>query len=53
VPAAIVIDPLSSERMLHKEYDRKCSVGKNIDGRESQGACPEDELFGGKPPVVK
>jgi hypothetical protein len=22
-------------------------------GRESQGACPQDELIGGKPPVVK
>jgi hypothetical protein len=24
-----------------------------ITGRESQGACSEDELIGGKPPVVK
>jgi hypothetical protein len=24
-----------------------------ITGRESQGACRQDELIGGKPPVVK
>jgi hypothetical protein len=40
--------------MLHKEYNRKCSVEKkNITGRESQGACRQDELIAGKPPVVK
>jgi hypothetical protein len=43
---------LSSERMLHKEYDRNGSV-KNICRRESQGARRQDELNGGKPPVVK
>jgi hypothetical protein len=26
---------------------------KKIDGRESQGAWRQDELIGGKPPVVK
>jgi hypothetical protein len=26
---------------------------KKITGRESQGACRQDELIGGKPPVVK
>jgi hypothetical protein len=26
---------------------------KKIAGRESQGACRQDELIGGKPPVVK
>jgi hypothetical protein len=36
----------SSERMLRKDYDRKCSVEKNTD-RESQGACRQDELIGG------
>jgi hypothetical protein len=32
VPAAIVNDRLilSSERMLHEDYNRKCSVGKKI-----------------------
>jgi hypothetical protein len=39
--------------MLHKDYNRKGSVGKNITGRESQGTCRQDELIGGKPPVVK
>jgi hypothetical protein len=38
--------------MLRKDYDRKGSVEKN-DGREFHGAWHEDELFGGKPPVVK
>jgi hypothetical protein len=38
--------------MLHKDYDRKRSV-KKITGRESQGAWRQDELIGGKPPVVK
>jgi hypothetical protein len=26
---------------------------KEISGRESQGACHQDELIAGKPPVVK
>jgi hypothetical protein len=38
--------------MLHKDYDRKRSVQKII-GRESQGAWRQDELIGGKLPVVK
>jgi hypothetical protein len=38
--------------MLHKDYDRKC-LAEKITGRESQGACRQDELIGGKPPVVK
>jgi hypothetical protein len=37
--------------MLHKEYDRKGSVEK-ISGRESQGTWRQDELIGGKQPVV-
>jgi hypothetical protein len=36
-----------------KDYDRKGSVGRKIAGRESQGAWRQDELIGGKPPVVK
>jgi hypothetical protein len=43
----------SSERMLHKDYNRKCSVENKICSRESQGACRQEELIGGKPPVVK
>jgi hypothetical protein len=38
--------------MLHKDYNRKCSVEK-IAGRESQGACCQDELIGGKPLVAE
>jgi hypothetical protein len=44
---------LSSEKILHKDYGCKGSVEKNIAGRESQGAWHQDELIGGKPPVVK
>jgi hypothetical protein len=39
--------------MLHKDYDRKGSVEKEISGRESYGAWHHDELIGGKPPLVK
>jgi hypothetical protein len=44
-----------SERMLHKDYYRKCSVGGvSIKvSSEYQGAWRQDELIGGKPPVVK
>jgi hypothetical protein len=38
--------------MLLKDYDRKCSFEKKNTGREFQGACRQDELIGGKPPVV-
>jgi hypothetical protein len=43
---------LSSEGMLHKDYNRKGSVEK-ISGRGSQGAWRRDELIGGKPSVAK
>jgi hypothetical protein len=39
--------------MLHKDNDSKGSVEKKIFGRESQGVWRQDELIGGKPPVVK
>jgi hypothetical protein len=39
--------------MLRKNYESKHSAEKIIPGRESQGACRQDELNGGKPPVVK
>jgi hypothetical protein len=42
-----------SERILDKDYDCKGSVEKYISGRESQGAWSQDELIGGKTPVVK
>jgi hypothetical protein len=38
--------------MLHKDYGRKRSVEKN-DGRKLQGVWRQDELMGGKSPVVK
>jgi hypothetical protein len=37
--------------MLRKDYDRKFSIEKT--GLESQGVWREDELIGGKPPVLK
>jgi hypothetical protein len=53
--SAIVNDRfvLSSERMLHKDYDRKCSVEKKITEGGFQGACRQDEMMGCKLPVVK
>jgi hypothetical protein len=40
--------------MLHKDYDRKGSIAKKkTSGRDHQGAWRQDELTGGKPPVVK
>jgi hypothetical protein len=53
-PAAIVNHRpiLSSERVLHKDYSRKCSVEKNT-GCGSQGPWSQDKLIGSKLPVVK
>jgi hypothetical protein len=39
--------------MLHEDYESKYSVGKKNAGRESQGACRQNELIGGKPTVIK
>jgi hypothetical protein len=39
--------------MLRNDYDRKGSVEKRISGREPQGAWRQDEVIGGKQPVVK
>jgi hypothetical protein len=44
--------PNLSSEVLHKDYDRKCSL-EIIGDRESQVACRQDELIGCKPPVVK
>jgi hypothetical protein len=44
---------LSSENMLHKAYDLSGSVSRKISGREPQGTWRQDELIGGKPPVIK
>jgi hypothetical protein len=38
--------------MLHKNMTANVKLEK-ITGRESQGACRQDELIGGKPPVAK
>jgi hypothetical protein len=43
----------SSEKVLHKDYYRRSSVEKKTSGRGSQGTWRQDELIGGKPPVVK
>jgi hypothetical protein len=54
-PAAIVNDRriLSSERMLHKEYDRKYSVEKKtLLVVTLKGFVAYRKLIGGKPPVV-
>jgi hypothetical protein len=37
--------------MLHKDYESACSI--EIAGCDSQGACRQEELIGGKPSVVK
>jgi hypothetical protein len=37
--------------MLHKDYNRKCSVEKDT-GLDAQEAWSQDELIVGKPPVV-
>jgi hypothetical protein len=41
--------------MIYKDYYCKCSVAKekNVSGRDSQGAWRQDDLIGGKLPVVK
>jgi hypothetical protein len=53
--AAIVNDKpvLSSERMSYKDYDSRCSIEKKYSGCESQRARRQEELIGGKPPIVK
>jgi hypothetical protein len=43
----------SSEKMLHKDYYRKSSVGKKISGRGPQEDWRQNELFVGKPLVIK
>jgi hypothetical protein len=44
---------LSSEKMLHKDYDCKGSVAKKISACERQGAWHQDKLIGSKPSVIK
>jgi hypothetical protein len=45
-------DPSSRERECYIKTII-ASVQLKKSGRESQGACRQDELIGGKPPVVK
>jgi hypothetical protein len=52
-PARASSNCKSSEILLHKDYDRMCSVEKKTTGREPKGACRQDELIGNKSPVVK
>jgi hypothetical protein len=53
--AAIINDRpiLSSGGMIYKDYDRRCAIEKKNSGREAQGTRHQEELIGGKPPVVK
>jgi hypothetical protein len=44
---------LSSERMLHKDYDRKGSAEKNPLVLSLKGLGVKTELICGKPPVTK
>jgi hypothetical protein len=39
--------------MLHKDYDREGSAEKNMLVVSLKGLGDQDELIGGKPPVVK
>jgi hypothetical protein len=40
--------------MLRKDYDFEGSVAKKENsGRDPQGVWGQDELIGGKPPVIK
>jgi hypothetical protein len=43
---------LLSERMLHKDYDRKGSVGGGF-GHDPQLAWRQDKLISSKPPIIK
>jgi hypothetical protein len=39
--------------MLRKDYQSKYSTETKLAGCEYQEACRQDELFGGKLPIVK
>jgi hypothetical protein len=43
--------PLVRENVVYNDFDRWCSIEKNY-GHESQRAWRQNELIGGKPPVV-
>jgi hypothetical protein len=44
--------PLVRENVT-KGYESKYLIEKKIAGRESEGACRQDEMMGGKSTVVK
>jgi hypothetical protein len=39
--------------MLYVVYDRSGSVEKKTAGRDPRGTWRQDEMIGGKPPVMK
>jgi hypothetical protein len=39
--------------MSQEDYNCKFQLESKIIGCESQGACRQDELIGGKPPTIK
>jgi hypothetical protein len=39
--------------MIHKAYNASVQLDNKVTGRESQGACRQEELIGDKPPFVK
>jgi hypothetical protein len=52
VPSGPSLDSILHYENKEKDYNNKCLVEKNT-GREFQEAWRQDELIGGKPPVVK
>jgi hypothetical protein len=47
-------DPSSRQRECYiRTITASVQLENKITGRETQGACRQDELIGGKPPVVK
>jgi hypothetical protein len=47
-------DPSSRQRRCYiRTITARVQLENKITGRESQGACRQDELIGGKPPILK
>jgi hypothetical protein len=48
------IDPTSRQRGCYmKTITASVNLGKEVSARKSRGACRQDELIGGKSPVIK
>jgi hypothetical protein len=47
-----IVSILLSEKVLHKDYDRK-NLAEKTSSCDPQGAWRQDGLIGGKPPVIK